>query len=141
VRRRFPAPPARDRRRLYELFGHLRPGYTLFHTDNIWSSFPGAWHDAIAGCLTNADPPKRICGPTLLDTGTVGIFISSGRCAANFAALQAGADAPAGAAPPVAAPPRPARWVHRSDGSIMPLQPPLSHPRSLLLLSGASGSR
>jgi hypothetical protein len=52
-------------------------GYTLFHTDNIWSSFPGAWHDAIAGCLTNADPPKRICGPTLLDTGTVGIFISS----------------------------------------------------------------
>jgi hypothetical protein len=50
---------------------------TLFHTDNIWNSFPGARHDAIAGCLTNADPPKRICGPTLLDTGTVGIFISS----------------------------------------------------------------
>jgi hypothetical protein len=58
-----------------------RTGYILFPTDKILRSYPGAWHDAIAGCLASADPPNRICGPTLLDTGTVGIHISSANAA------------------------------------------------------------
>jgi hypothetical protein len=33
--------------------------------------------DTIAGSLTSADPPKRICAPTLLDTGGPGFLILS----------------------------------------------------------------
>jgi hypothetical protein len=38
---------------------------------------PGRRHEAIAGCLGSADPPKRICSPILLDTGAPQIDILS----------------------------------------------------------------
>jgi hypothetical protein len=49
----------------------------LFPTDKTLLRIPGSWHDSIAGCLVSAEPPKRICGPTLLDAGAPGINISS----------------------------------------------------------------
>jgi hypothetical protein len=52
-----------------------RTGYTPFPTDESMRRSPGGRHDVIAGCLASADPPKRICGPTMLDTGTSGIYI------------------------------------------------------------------
>jgi hypothetical protein len=67
-----------------------RTGYTLFHTDNILRRGPDL-RNAIAGCLASADPPKRICGPTLLDTGALGfhIYISSAR-AVDLSGWKAG---------------------------------------------------
>jgi hypothetical protein len=57
-----------------------RSGYALFHTDEILRRLPGAggFHDAISGCLVSDETHKRICGPTLLDTGAPGVEITSG---------------------------------------------------------------
>jgi hypothetical protein len=56
-----------------------RAGYAPFPTDYILRRLSGAggFQDAIAGCLVSANLPKRICGPTLLDTGAPGFHISS----------------------------------------------------------------
>jgi hypothetical protein len=68
-------------------------GYSLFHTDEILRKLPGAggFHDAIAACLTGAAPQKqkRICGPTLLDTGAPGFHITSGN-SSDLSAWKAG---------------------------------------------------
>src|SRR5262249_5779599 len=54
-------------------------GYTLFPTEHRLKNLPGgaAFHDGIPGCLVIAKSGKRICGPTLLDTGAPGLSISS----------------------------------------------------------------
>jgi hypothetical protein len=56
-----------------------RSGYALFHTDEVLSRLPaaGGFHDAIPGCLVGEQDHKRICGPTLLDTGAPGLQLSS----------------------------------------------------------------
>jgi Protein of unknown function (DUF3443) len=56
-----------------------RSGYTMLRGDEILRRLPGAggWQDAIAGCLIRVDAHRRLCGPTLLDTGTQGIRITS----------------------------------------------------------------
>jgi hypothetical protein len=59
-----------------------RAGYTLFRTDETFRHSPGAFHDAIAGCLVSGQmgggEQKKICGPTALDTGVPAVDISSG---------------------------------------------------------------
>ena len=57
-----------------------RNGFALFHTDDLMGRLPGAggYHDAIAGCLVGDEGRRRICGPTLLDTGAPGLHLSSG---------------------------------------------------------------
>jgi len=60
---------------------HDVAGYTLFQTDEILRNLPeaGGFHDAISGCLSELDSARRICGPTLLDTGAPGLHIISPR--------------------------------------------------------------
>ena len=54
-------------------------GYTLFPTEHRLKNLPGGatFHDGIPGCLVIEKSGKRICGPTLLDTGAPGLGISS----------------------------------------------------------------
>jgi hypothetical protein len=54
-------------------------GYTLFPTEHRLKNLPGGaeFHDGIPGCLVINKSGKRICGPTLLDTGAPGISINS----------------------------------------------------------------
>lgn len=56
-----------------------RAGYTWFPTEHLLKDLPGGaeFHDAIPGCLVIKKSGKRICGPTLLDTGAPGIRINS----------------------------------------------------------------
>jgi hypothetical protein len=56
-----------------------RNGFALFHTDDLLGQLPGAggYHDAIAGCLVGEDGRRRVCGPTLLETGVPGLHLSS----------------------------------------------------------------
>ena len=69
--------------------GHLdrQPGFGrsdrlyLFPRDKLLRHAPGGWHDSIAGCPAIFNPIKRIYGPTLLDTGAIGISISSANAA------------------------------------------------------------
>ncbi len=56
-----------------------RAGFDLFDTNwTLHPNFPS--HDPIPGCLVIA-AAKRICGPTLLDTGNQGILITAGTAA------------------------------------------------------------
>jgi len=54
-------------------------GYTLFPTERRLKNLPGGamFHDGIPGCLVIEKSGKKICGPTLLDTGAPGVGISS----------------------------------------------------------------
>src|SRR5262249_55093552 len=54
-------------------------GYTWFPTEHRLKDLPGGaeFHDGIPGCLVIKKSGKRICGPTLLDTGAPGISINS----------------------------------------------------------------
>jgi hypothetical protein len=52
-------------------------GYTLFRIDGQFANQRGGWHDAIAGCITNNATRKSFCGPTHLDSGAVGVDIST----------------------------------------------------------------
>lgn len=56
-----------------------RSGFVEIAIDRTLRSLPsaGAFHDAIPGCLVLEAAHKRICGPTLLDTGAPGLHISS----------------------------------------------------------------
>ena len=56
-----------------------RSGYVNLPTDEILRKLPaaGGFHDAVSGCLALEKTNKRICGPTLLDTGAPGFHISS----------------------------------------------------------------
>jgi len=56
-----------------------RAGYTWFPTEHLLKDLPGGaeFHDAIPGCLVIKKSGKRICGPTLLDTGAPEISIKS----------------------------------------------------------------
>jgi hypothetical protein len=56
-----------------------RAGYTWFPTEHLLKDLPGGaeFHDAIPGCLVIKKSGKRICGPTLLDTGAPEISINS----------------------------------------------------------------
>ena len=63
--------------------GDETAGYTFFPTQarvkNLNGGAPA--HDAIPGCLVVAKTGKRICGPTLLDTGAPGVSIASAKAA------------------------------------------------------------
>jgi predicted aspartyl protease len=54
-------------------------GYTLFPIDARLKKLPGGAtaHDAIPSCIVVEKTEKRICGPTLLDTGAPGVSIAS----------------------------------------------------------------
>jgi hypothetical protein len=56
-----------------------RSGYVNLPTDAILRSLPaaGGFHDAVSACLAFEATHKRICGPTLLDTGAPGFHINS----------------------------------------------------------------
>lgn len=53
--------------------------YMLFPTEQRLKNLPGGamFHDGIPGCLIIEKSGKRICGPTLLDTGAPGFGITS----------------------------------------------------------------
>jgi hypothetical protein len=55
-------------------------GYTLLPTEQRLKNGQGSvpFPDSIPGCLVIEKSKKRICGPTLLDTGAPGISISAG---------------------------------------------------------------
>ena len=56
-------------------------GYTFFPTEARLKNLNGGAvaHDAIPGCIVVEKTAKRICGPTLLDTGAPGVSISSAK--------------------------------------------------------------
>jgi hypothetical protein len=51
--------------------------YTLFPTQQLLNNGSGGAPDSIPGCLVIEKSGKKICGPTLLDTGAPGVSISS----------------------------------------------------------------
>jgi len=60
--------------------GEDTAGYRFFPTRARLKNL-GAMHDAIPGCLVVEKTGKRICGPTLLDSGAPGVSITSAKAA------------------------------------------------------------
>ena len=60
-----------------------RAGFTPLRTDEFLRRLPGVggFHDAISGCLVDIYAQRRVCGPTLLDTGTEGVSVTSHQAA------------------------------------------------------------
>ena len=61
--------------------GNEAAGYTFFPTQARLKNLNGGAeaHDAIPGCIVVEKTGKRICGPTLLDTGAPGLSIASAK--------------------------------------------------------------
>lgn len=51
-------------------------GYTVFKPNPVMKNLRTNFHDSILGCVINVKSRQNLCGPTLLDTGSVGVFVT-----------------------------------------------------------------
>jgi hypothetical protein len=51
-------------------------GYTVFAPNPFMKNLKTNFHDSIFGCVINVKSKQNLCGPTLLDTSSPGVFVT-----------------------------------------------------------------